>query len=216
MLLFVAANKLTTAANTIFLQSTAPLYLLLLAPWVLREPVQRRDLLFMASVAAGLVTILAGGQPALDSAPNPALGNAVAACSGVSWAFTLLGLRWASQAPRAELLPTALVAGNLLTFLVALPLAFPVERASAADGAIVAYLGVFQIGLAYVCLGAGVRRVSALEASLILLLEPALNPLWAWLLHGEAPGLRVLIGGVAILAATTVRTVVDARRRPES
>jgi drug/metabolite transporter, DME family len=212
MLLFVAGNKLTTAANTIFLQSTAPLYVLLLGPWLLREPVRPRDALFMTALAAGLAMVFAGAQPRLGTAPNPALGNVVAACSGVSWALTIVGLRWAGKSSMPDLVPTALVFGNLLAFAVALPGALPVEAALAADWAIVACLGVFQIGLAYLCLSAGVRYVGALEASLLLLLEPALSPVWAWMIHGEAPGTLPLAGGAAILIASVAKTALDARR----
>jgi drug/metabolite transporter, DME family len=76
----------------------------------------------------------------------------------------------------------------------------------------IGYLGVFQIGAAYLLLAYGIRHVPALEASVLLLLEPALNPVWAWLLHGEMPGLLAIAGGILILGATTLRTVVDARR----
>ena len=91
---FVTANKLTTSANAIFLQSTAPLYIVLLAPWLLRERVARRDLLFMAAIGAGLAMFFVGETAAVASAPNPSAGNAVAALSGVFWALTMMGLRW--------------------------------------------------------------------------------------------------------------------------
>jgi drug/metabolite transporter (DMT)-like permease len=80
-----------------------------------------------------------------------------------------------------------------------------------ADLALVAYLGVFQIGIAYVLVLRALRRVSALEAALLLMVEPVLNPLWAWLLHGEEPGALALLGGAIILGATLWKTVVDAR-----
>jgi drug/metabolite transporter (DMT)-like permease len=87
-------------------------------------------------------------------------------------------------------------------------MAFPV-RAAPLDWAAVAYLGVFQIGAAYLLLGAGIRHVPALEASVLLLLEPALNPLWAWLVHGERPGAWSLAGGALILGATLARTAMN-------
>ncbi|HEX6631858.1 MAG TPA: DMT family transporter, partial [Gemmatimonadaceae bacterium] len=77
--------------------------------------------------------------------------------------------------------------------------------AGAVDWAVLGYLGVFQVGLAYLLMTRGIRGVPALEASMILLVEPALNPVWAWLLHGEAPGVLAVAGGVLILAATVVR-----------
>jgi drug/metabolite transporter (DMT)-like permease len=84
-------------------------------------------------------------------------------------------------------------------------MALPVLQSRPADWLIVGYLGVFQIGLAYVWLTIGVRRVPALEASLLLLLEPVLNAVWAWLVHGERPGPWSLAGCLVILLATSAR-----------
>jgi drug/metabolite transporter (DMT)-like permease len=102
-------------------------------------------------------------------------------------------------------------AGNAIAFLVCLPFAFPFSGGGAADWGIVAFLGVVQIGLAYLCLTTGVRTVPALEGVLLLLLEPVLNPLWAWLAHGERPGAWSLAGAAVILGATAVHAVTQAR-----
>jgi drug/metabolite transporter (DMT)-like permease len=207
--LFVVANKNTTAANTIFLQSAAPLYILLLSPWLLAEPIRRRDVALMATLGTGMVFLVAGSGPAGPTAPHPGLGNALAALSGVFWALTVMGLRWMARHP-APGLPTAaaaVVAGNLTAFVVLLPLALPVGAARPADWGIIAYLGIFQIGLAYLCLTSAVRRVPALDVALLLLLEPVLNPLWAWWLQGEAPGPWSLLGGAIILAGTTIHAL---------
>jgi hypothetical protein len=102
MILFVLGNKLTTAANTIFLQSTAPLYVLLLAPWLLGEPIRRRDLFVMSAMAVGLGLFFVGEQPAYASAPQPLRISALAALDGVTWALTIMGLRWMSRDRRAS------------------------------------------------------------------------------------------------------------------
>ena len=212
MVLFVVANKLTTAANAIYLQGTAPLYILLVAPLVLREPVRRADLVFMGALALGLGAFFLGQDVATGTAPNPALGNLAALASGLTWAGTVMGLRWLgrrSDDPRAT--QPSLVAGNLIAAGAALPLALPIITFSATDLAILLFLGVFQIGLAYVCLSSGIGGVPALEASLLLLLEPVLNPVWAWLVHGEMPTGWALTGGAIIMTATTVRTVWGVR-----
>lgn len=211
MILFVLANKLTTAANTIFLQSTAPLYIVLIAPWLLREPTRRRDLLFMVALGAGLALFFVGTDPTFASAPDPVRGNLIAALSGVAWALTLVGLRWMATTDGAGSesgngsAGVALVSGNLLAFIACLPWSVPVGSSRVTDWIVLAYLGCFQIGLAYVCLNAGVRHVPALEASLLLLLEPVLNPLWAWSVHGERPGAWSITGGAVILVATAVQ-----------
>ena len=217
MVLYVLGNKLTTAANTIFLQSTAPLYIMLLGPWLLREPIRRRDVGYMAALAAGMALFFVGQQPAVATAPNPLAGNLAAGGAGLTWGLTIMGLRWLGREGTGgrDQSVTAVVCGNALAFLACLPLALPVASSQPADWALVTFLGVFQIGVAYAFLTRGVRRVSALEVSLLLLLEPVLNPVWALLFHGERPGSWAALGGAIIIAATAVNTL-SSRREPES
>lgn len=214
--LFVTANKLTTAANTIFLQSTAPLYLLLLGPWLLREPVRPRDLAFLAALAAGMACFLLEAAEPLATATDPVAGNLLAAGSGLSYALTLAGLRWLGSRPGAgpSDAAAAAVAGSFLAGLLCLPFALPLPAAPPADWAILAYLGVFQIALAYRLITAGIREVPAFEASLLVLIEPVLNPVWTWLVHGERPGPWALAGGGVILGATLAKTGLDLRAAP--
>jgi drug/metabolite transporter (DMT)-like permease len=210
LICFVAANKLTTAANTIFLQATAPLYVLFVAPWLLRERVRRHDLLFMAALATGMACFFMSAETASATAPHPALGNGLALASGIGWAGTIIGLRSVAAAGNAA---AAATVGTLLALLVCLPAALPVERFALADGLTLLFLGTVQIGLAYVLLISGVASVAALEASLLLLLEPVLNPLWAWLVQGERPGPLALSGGAVILSATAWHAWFVARLR---
>ena len=212
MILFVLANKLTTSANTIFLQATAPLYILILGPVLLRERVHRRDLGFMMAMATGLLLFFVGNEAPAVTAPDPVRGNAFAALSGLCWAFTMCGLRWLGSDERNGTGIAAAVSGNVIACLVALPFAFPVVGAAAVDWAVVGYLGVFQIALAYVFVTGAMRRVTALEASVLLLVEPALNPVWAWLVHGERPRNWALLGAAIIFGATMYRTWREARR----
>jgi drug/metabolite transporter (DMT)-like permease len=220
MILFVTANKLTTSANTIFLQSTAPMYLLALGPWLLGEPVRRADLLFASALAVGMALFFVGSEPPLVTAPDPLSGNVLAALSGLTWALTILGLRWiARHEGGRQGAAAAVMAGNIMACLASLPFALLLKPSAIgpADGAILLYLGVFQIGLAYVLMTRGVRDVPALEVSLLLLLEPVLNPLWAALAHGERPGRFSLAGSAIILVSTLARVLAGARRerRPE-
>jgi len=209
MILYVSGNKLTTAANTIFLQSTAPMYLLILGPLVLRERSRLRDLLFAAVLAAGVVMFFIGIEAPRVTAPDPMRGNILAAVCGVSWALTILGLRWlgSKKSGDGDDAGAAVVAGNVLACLVALPFALPVAGSVPLDWALVAYLGVVQIGLAYVCMTRAVRHVPAFEASLLLLLEPVASALLAWLIHDEQPGPWSLAGCSVILVATVARTL---------
>jgi drug/metabolite transporter (DMT)-like permease len=217
MILFVLGNKLTTAANTIFLQSTAPLYVLLLGPLLLGEANRRSDLVVMVAMAIGLTLFFVGEQPSFASAPDPLRGNVIAALGGVAWALTVLGFRWIGRDPGRRVGAT-LVSGNVLACAATLPLALPVTGGGARDWAVVVYLGIFQIALAYIFLSAGLREVTALEGILLLLLEPVLNPLWAGLLHGERPGGWAIGGGAIVLAATLFKSLADSprARRPTS
>lgn len=207
MLLFVWANKLTTAANTIFLQSASPLYVLLLSPWLLAEPIRARDLGLVLVVGIGLALFFLDADQTWATAPNPTLGNVLAVLGGFAWALTVIGLRWIGVREREALgaQGAALVAGNLMLLLVCAPAAPSLDAISPRDWLLTAYLGVFQLGAAYLLITSAMRQVSALEASLVLLLEPVLNPIWAWALHGERPGPWSLVGGVVILVATAVR-----------
>lgn len=214
LILFVTATKLTTAANAIFLQSTAPLYLLLLGPWLLHERIRGRDLLYMLAIGAGLALVFLGEPAQQATAPDPARGNLLAVASGVTYALLLAGFRWLGTRPDSGPADAAAaaVAGNFLAFLVCLPFALPVAGTSGTDWAVLAFLGTIQIALAYKFLTAGLRQVPAFEASLLVLVEPVLNPVWTWLFHGETPGIGAVAGGLVILAATAVKTVYDFRR----
>ena len=191
MVLFVTSNKLTTAANAIFLQSTAPIYVLVLAPWLLGERNRRSDYALTAVLLAGAALFFVGDELPLRTAPQPQLGNWFAVAAGFCWACTLVGLRWLarrSTQPGENLAGSAAIAGNLMAFAACAPLALPVAEVSHRDLLIVLYLGVFQIALAYLLMTRALRGLPAIEISLLLLVEPVLNSFWAWRVHGEAPG----------------------------
>lgn len=209
MILFVSANKLTTAASAIFLQATAPLHLLLLSPWLLQERVRRRELLYMGVLGLGMALFFVSLEAPSVTAPNPLKGNLLGAIAGLTWALTLVGLRRLGRggaSAGADL--TAVLGGNALAAAVGIGLGLPLSP-SATDWAIVLYLGAFQIALAYFFFIRGTRGVPAFEASLLLLLEPILAVGWAWLILGEVPGVWALVGGALILAATVVKTWLD-------
>lgn len=206
--LFVHATKLTTSANAVFLQATAPLYLIVFGPILLKEKLRRLDGWMGALVAAGMALFFVGRGAAQATAPDPLTGNVLALASGLAWALTLVGLR--SMARRStgdgnDAL-AVVVAGNVFAFLFSMPAALPLAVPALRDVAVILYLGCVQVGLAYVFLTRGIRHVKAFEASLILLLEPVSNPLWSWLLHhermsvGEMGGAALICAGVALQA----------------
>ena len=211
LVLFVVANRLTTAANAIFLQSTAPLYLLLLGPLLLDERIRAADIVFMAAVLAGIGLFFVDAEAASATAPNPHLGNWLGLASGLGYALMLAGMRWLARRGYGESALAASTLGNLIAFVAVLPLALPIRAWSAVDVSVLLYLGVFQVGLAYVCLTRGIRRVPGVEATTLLMAEPVLSPVWAWLIHGERPGPWALAGGGVIVAATLVNTWRHAR-----
>jgi drug/metabolite transporter, DME family len=209
LVLFVLANKLTTAASTIFLQDTAPVYILLLSPVLLNEPIARRDLVFMLVIGIGMSLFFIGRQETFVTAPDPVRGNILALLSGITYALMLIGLRWMGK--RGGSPAAAVGMGNLFAFLIAFPAMLPLSHHGVTDWSIVIYLGVFQIGLAYFWLTRGIQHLPALEVSLLLFLEPALNPLWAWLVHGEVPGPGAVLGGALIMGATGIKAWWDSR-----
>lgn len=210
--LFVLATKLTTAANAIFIQATAPLYLLLLGPLVLHERIRGRDLGFLGGVAAGLVLCVLGQPAPTITAPDPFTGNLLAIVCSIGWALTLMGLRYVQRhQTQTSVGLSAVTLGNLLASLAAWPFALPLPSASAVEWGTIAYLGICQIGVAYVFLTSAIRVLPALEVSLLLLIEPVLNPVWTWLIRGEHPGGFTIAGGAIIIAATAIKSTYDAR-----
>jgi len=216
MVLYTLSNKTTTAANAIFLQSTAPLYVLLLAPMLLHERVRRRDLGLMLAMAAGMAMFFVGQEAPTATAPDPARGNVYGTLAGLTWALTIMGLRWLGRGgDEGRHAAVAVVAGNCLAFVACLPMALPVTSSEPADWLWVLYLGVFQITFAYLLLTRAVKTVSAFETTLLLLIDPIVSPIWAWWVHGEVPGAWALTGGALVLLATAVKTWLDSRR-PEN
>ena len=210
MMCFVTANKLTTSANTIFLQSCAPLYVLLLAPLLLREPIRRRDIGFLLLLIGGMALLFLGEPDPSATAPDPGTGNLLAVGSGIGWAFTLMGMRWLARSGGVDA-SASVVAGNVIACSVCLPMALPLETVQVMDVAVVVFLGVFQIALAYVLMVRALPYVPAFEASLLLLLEAVLNPIWSFLLHDEGASAPALAGGGVILVTLAVRAGVEAR-----
>jgi drug/metabolite transporter (DMT)-like permease len=197
--LFVIATKLTTAANAILLQYTAPIYVALLSGWLLGERVGRRDWYTIFIVCCGMIFFF------LDKVtPGGMLGNICAIASGVSFAlFTLFMRMQKDGSPYGSVL-----LGNLLTFI--LSLFFWSDNIMNATNVIgISLLGVFQLGFSYVLYSYAIRHVEALEATLITSIEPILNPIWVFLLFSEHPGLYAMIGGIIVLAAITIRYCFD-------
>ncbi|WNG40554.1 EamA family transporter [Archangium violaceum] len=203
---FIIANKLTTSANAIFLQDTAPLYVLLLSPLLLRERPSRSELAAVPVFLLGLSLFF------LDQLnPGQFWGNMIALGSGLTFALCILGLRAVGDEGSS-----VLVWGNLIAGVSVLLPALEGPKPTPVDIGLLVFLGVFQLGMAYSLFQRGLRETPAVEASLLILLEPVLNPVWAFLFAGERPGPWALVGGTIILLATAWRTLLGGRAGNES
>ena len=210
--LYVLSNKNTTAVNAIFLQATAPIYIVLLGPRLLGEKTHLRDLALMVLMAAGLVFLLTGDVTTTEVAADPLKGNIFGFLAGISWALTIMGLRWMESSPQSnEGAVSAVMAGNGIAFLASLTFSLPWTQGTLNDWLWLGYLGVFQVALAYICLTAGMRRVPAFEASLLLLVEPVFSPLWAFWVHAEVPSRLAMLGAGLVLLATALKPLLDRR-----
>jgi drug/metabolite transporter (DMT)-like permease len=202
VILFVTANKMTTAANAILLQFTAPIYVALFGSRYLGERTSRLDWLTIVCALGGM-TLFFSDQ---ISARN-ALGNVLAIVSGVSFAWLVLFLRKQKNGSPME----SIFLGNVLAALLCLP--FAIGSAPQPSGWLfLAALGVFQLALPYFFYTKAIKHVSAIEGILVPVVEPILNPVWVLLLMGEKPGPMALIGGAIILFSVLGRTLAPTLR----
>lgn len=204
--LFVTSTKLTTAANAIFLQYTAPVYVVLLAFWFLREKPSRTDWVSMLVIFTGL-TLFFGDKLSTDGF----YGNMLAILSGVTSAVMMVSFRAQKDGVPAE----SILIASLFTAIFGFPFILK-ETWTVTSWLIIAFLGVFQIGLAFIFFTQGIKHISALEANLIGTLEPVLNPLWVFLFLGESMGAFALLGGLVVLGGVILSAVGSARMAKEN
>lgn len=202
-ILFVTATKLTTAANAILLQYTAPVWIALFGAWFLGERATRRDWLTIAIVFGGMGLFFCDDLRLAGFA-----GNLIALASGVAFAAMTLLLRKQKDTSAEE----SIFLGNLLAGVIGIPFMLSAHSLPNTRGWIaLALLGVVQLGLSYLLYARAIRHVTALEAVLIPVIEPILNPIWVLLVIGERPGPLSLLGGVIVLSAVTLRTLHSLR-----
>ena len=213
---FVYANKTTTAANAIFLQYTAPIYILILSPFILKEKFRYADLITVVFCIAGMSLFFLEAPSAAENplATDVFVGNLAALLSGAFFGLYFIFLRH----PRALANRNPALSvfyGNILVVLLMIPLlAHNPPAPNGNDVSAILFLGVFQIGVAYILFTKGVAEgVRSLDASIIGFVEPLLNPVWVYLFAGEKPSDWALLGGAIIIAAVAGHTIYNNRSR---
>lgn len=201
---FCAATKLTTAANAILLQYTAPVWIALFGAWFLGERATRADWITIGVVLGGMTLFFAEGLEMANF-----LGNALAVVSGVCFAAMTIALRKQKDTSASE----SIIIGNLLAFGVGLPWLWQAPALTTAGWISLLVLGVVQLGASYWLYARAIKHVTALEAVLIPVIEPILNPLWVLIAMHEKPSSFALIGGAIVLTAVTLRAALSVRDR---
>lgn len=205
MILFVSATKLTTAANAILLQYTAPVFTALMGAWFLKEKVTRFDWIIIGTVLGGMVLFF------LDRLSLIGIwGNIMAVGSGVTLSYFIICLRLQKNASPIE----TVILGNLTTMLICIPFYFQ-QLPTFVDWTILFYMGILQIGLSFVIFSTAIKYVAALDAVLIQTLDPLLNPIWVYLVIGEAPGRWAIAGGIIVIMAVTIRNIFASIKTPK-
>jgi drug/metabolite transporter (DMT)-like permease len=203
--LFITSTKLTTAANSIFLQYTAPIYVVLLAYWLLREKPSRTDWISMGIIFLGLLLFF-GDQ----LSPDGFYGNILAVLSGLTSAIMMVSFRAQKDSSPED----SVLIASLVIAIFGFPSVLK-ESWTISNWSVVAYLGLFQIGVAFIFFTKGIKHIQALEANLIGTLEPILNPVWVFLFLGEQMGKSALLGGLVVLVGVIVSAVGSARTDKE-
>ncbi len=194
---FVIATKWTTAANAIFLQYAGVVWVLLFSPLVVREPMRTRDAVAITVAFSGMALFFVGRFEAHGMA-----GNAMALLSSVFFASLILVLRREQRAAQA-----AVTWGNVVCALAVLPFVAHDLALTPRSFAVLAFLGIFQIAIAYVLFVRGLAFVTATQASLTGMLEPVSNPVWVFLFLGEKPSGFAIAGALVVLAAIAGHTL---------
>jgi drug/metabolite transporter (DMT)-like permease len=200
---FVVSTKLTTAANAVLLQYTAPIYIAILGYWFVKERATRFDWLIISITFSGMLLFF------LDNLELGSFwGNSIGVLSGVSFGLFILCMRKQKDGSPME----TVLLGNGLTALFCMPYVFNSAPDLRSWGAL-ALLGVFQLGISYIIYSIAIKKVTALEAVLVPVIEPLLNPVWVFLFIGELPGRWALIGGIVVIGAITTHSMINSVTR---
>ncbi len=204
MITFVVSTKITTAANAIFLQYTAPIYVLLLEPLLFKIRLERINVWTILICFIGMLLFFLG-----DLEVGNMKGNWIALFSGVLLAAMVLGQRFNTP----ERYETAIFWGNMITIIAGFSSFSQSVLPTTEQWLMLSFLGFIQIGCGYMLFNYGLKRILAIEGALLAMLEPILNPVWVFLGYGERPSGWALIGGAIIILTLSIRTVIIERKK---
>lgn len=199
---FVLATRQTSAANAVFIQYTAPIYVAIFSIWFLREPLRSADWVTMAAVGIGLFLFFGD-----DISATGRWGNVNALISGLSLAAFMVFMRYQKDGSPVE---TTLL-GNIIVSVIGLPFLLQASPTMGDIGGLF-FLGIFQLGIPFIMMAIAIKYLTAVEVILIQTLEPILNPVWVFIVVGEQPSGRALLGGLTVLVAITIRSVLVSRQ----
>jgi len=202
VMLFVSANKLTTSANAILLQFTAPIWAMIIGAIFFKEKFDKKDIFTVIIVFSGMILFFVG-----DIDGGGLLGNILAVISGISMALMIITLKKVKHHKPLEVV----IWGNIFTFIVAIPFYSGIVFTSVNLTGIL-LLGIFQLGISYIFFAKGIENVTVLEGILIPVIEPLLNPIWVFLGTGEKPSQYALVGGVIVLAAVLYHSTSEVKK----
>jgi len=200
-LLFITSTRLTSAANSILLQYTAPVWVALFGSWYLGEKARGYDWATMGVILLGMVLFFGDGLTTQGM-----IGNVMAIVSGITMAWMSLAVR-----KEPENAGETVLLGNTFTAIIGVPFLVVAALAGTVDAVnwgILLYMGIFQLGIAFILYTVAVRKLPAIESILLSMIEPILNPIWVFLVVGERPGPMAIVGGVIVIAAVTVRALI--------
>ncbi|NLK42935.1 MAG: EamA family transporter [Tissierellia bacterium] len=197
VLSFIIANRLTTSANVILLQYTSPIFAAILSVWILKEKIRWYDSLAIVSVFLGMGLFFVN-----DLSSGNIIGNFLAIFCGFSLAVSTITLKMEQEGSPFEIT----IFGNLLAFIVAIPFILT-NLPSFKSLATVVAMGVFQLGIPYIFYINSLKYITALEAILITVIEPLLNPLWVYIFAGEKPSIFAIMGGIIVIVSVTFRSI---------
>ena len=202
MLCYVASIKLTSAANAIVLEYTAPIFVIILEAFLFHREIRKIDIIICQLVFLGIGIVMIDGL-----GKGHVAGDLIALASGVFYALTIM----LNEFENGDSLSSVLL-GHILMAIIGLPFIFRETDFSASTLLLVAALGIFQAGAGYTLLSVGLKNADPISGSLIASIEPVLNPILVSLFYHEHMGINTIIGGLVVIVSIVVYNVITLKK----